>query len=61
MSAEAETQWTKKTKGNAKVYVPKDGGPAIVEDHYGVQYDGLWYETVAAAKDVASARKGAKP
>ena len=47
--------WTKKSKGNAKVYthpgVPD--GRAIVENHWGVTFNGVKYPSVDLAKIAA--------
>lgn len=47
--------WTKKSKGNAKIYTHPDAfeGRAIVENSWGVSFNGVTYPTVEKAKDAA--------
>ena len=47
--------WTKKTKGNAKIYTHPlvHDGHAIVQNHWGVAFNGQKFDTVAAAKEFA--------
>lgn len=47
--------WTKKSKGNAKIYTHPDAfeGRAIVENSWGVSFNGVRYASVDEAKDAA--------
>jgi len=42
--------WVRKTKGNAKIHIPSDGGPAIVVNHLGVWRNGTKFDSVDDAK-----------
>ncbi len=51
--------WTKKSKGNAKIYTHPGVDRAIVENHWGVAYDGQKFDSVEAAKISALAQVSA--
>lgn len=45
--------WTKKSKGNAKIYTHPSVERAVVENHWGVTFNGLKYPSVDMAKIAA--------
>lgn len=49
-TAPAEVVWTKKTKGNAKVYTTDRVDRAIVVNHFGISFDGREFQTLDEAK-----------
>lgn len=52
-SRPASPVWVRKTKGNAKVYTCPLTDRAIVENHYGVFWNGIQFATVNDAKQAA--------
>ena len=58
-----EDGWTKKTRGNAKIYTHPDTFEerAVVENHWGVSFNGVMYESVFAAKQAALAHLSDAP
>lgn len=45
--------WKCKRKGTAHIYTHPDIPRAIVENHYGVSFNGAWFDSVEDAKNAA--------
>jgi hypothetical protein len=48
-------EWSKTRKGTAKIYTHPDAvdGRAVVENHWGISFNGKMYATVSAAMKAA--------
>lgn len=53
---EAKANWSKKSKGNAKIYTHPDLAHSIVENYNGIFFMGQSFNTVDAAKEYAERR-----
>lgn len=47
--------WTKKSKGNAKIYTHPDAkdGRAVVQNHWGISFNGKMFDSLFEAKAAA--------